>query len=64
MGKSRLLHEFVDSLPQGTWHIVRVETTARSTAIPYFLITALLRDFVGDPRMPALRKSPPACPRP
>lgn len=47
MGKSRLLHEFLDSLPQGTWHIVRAETTARSTAIPYFLITALLRDFVG-----------------
>ena len=47
MGKSRLLHEFLDSLPQGTWHIVSVETTARSTAIPYFLITALLRDFVG-----------------
>ena len=26
---------------------MRVETTAQSTAIPYFLITALLREFVG-----------------
>ena len=47
MGKSRLLHEFLGRLEQGAWHILRVETTARSTAIPYFLVTALLRDFVG-----------------
>jgi class 3 adenylate cyclase/tetratricopeptide (TPR) repeat protein len=47
MGKSRLLHEFLESLPQGTWHAIRVETTAQSTAIPYLLITALLREFVG-----------------
>ncbi|GEP54659.1 adenylate/guanylate cyclase domain-containing protein [Reyranella soli] len=47
MGKSRLLHEFLDGLPQGAWHAIRVETTAQSTAIPYFLITALLREFVG-----------------
>jgi class 3 adenylate cyclase/tetratricopeptide (TPR) repeat protein len=47
MGKSRLLHEFLGALGQGAWHIMRVETTARSTAIPYFLITSLLRDFVG-----------------
>jgi class 3 adenylate cyclase/tetratricopeptide (TPR) repeat protein len=47
MGKSRLLHEFLSGIEQGAWHIMRVETTARSTAIPYFLITALLRDLVG-----------------
>ena len=47
MGKSRLLHEFLGNLPQGAWHVMRVETTAQSTAIPYFLITALLREFVG-----------------
>ncbi|MGZ5904966.1 MAG: adenylate/guanylate cyclase domain-containing protein [Reyranella sp.] len=47
MGKSRLLHEFLGNLAQGAWHIMRVETTAQSTAIPYFLITALLREFVG-----------------
>jgi predicted ATPase/class 3 adenylate cyclase len=47
MGKSRLLHEFLGNLAQGAWHIMRVETTPQSTAIPYFLITALLREFVG-----------------
>jgi class 3 adenylate cyclase/tetratricopeptide (TPR) repeat protein len=47
MGKSRLLHEFLGNLPQGAWHVMRVETTAQSTAIPYFLITALLREVVG-----------------
>ncbi|HMK01808.1 MAG TPA: AAA family ATPase, partial [Reyranella sp.] len=47
MGKSRLLHEFLGNLPQGAWHVMRVETTAQSAAIPYFLITALLREFVG-----------------
>jgi class 3 adenylate cyclase/tetratricopeptide (TPR) repeat protein len=48
MGKSRLLHEFLGNLAQGAWHVMRVETTAQSTAIPYFLITALLREFVGS----------------
>ncbi|MEA2800230.1 MAG: hypothetical protein QOE49_325 [Rhodospirillaceae bacterium] len=47
MGKSRLLHEFLGNLAQGAWHVMRVETTAQSTAIPYFLIAALLREFVG-----------------
>ena len=47
MGKSRLLHEFLGTLAQGAWHVMRVETTPQSTAIPYFLITALLREFVG-----------------
>ena len=47
MGKSRLLHEFLGNLAQGAWHVMRVETTAQSTAMPYFLITALLREFVG-----------------
>jgi class 3 adenylate cyclase len=47
MGKSRLLHEFLGNLAQGAWHVMRVETTPQSTAIPYFLITALLREFVG-----------------
>ena len=47
MGKSRLLHEFLGNLAQGAWHVMRVETTAQSTAIPYLLITALLREFVG-----------------
>jgi class 3 adenylate cyclase/tetratricopeptide (TPR) repeat protein len=47
MGKSRLLHEFLGNLAQGAWHIMRVETTPQSTAIPYFLIAALLREFVG-----------------
>jgi predicted ATPase/class 3 adenylate cyclase len=47
MGKSRLLHEFLGNLAQGAWHVMRVETTAQSMAIPYFLITSLLREFVG-----------------
>lgn len=47
MGKSRLLHEFLGTLPHGTWHVIRVETTAQSVAVPYFLVTALLREFVG-----------------
>ena len=47
MGKSRLLHEFLGNLAQGAWHVMRVETTPQSTAIPYFLIAALLREFVG-----------------
>ena len=47
MGKSRLLHEFLGNLAQGAWHVMRVETTPQSKAIPYFLIAALLREFVG-----------------
>jgi tetratricopeptide (TPR) repeat protein len=47
MGKSRLLHEFAGTLAQGSWHVMRVGTTPQSTAIPYFLIAALLREFVG-----------------
>lgn len=47
MGKSRLLHQFLQGLTQGTWHVMRVETTAQTMAIPYALITALLREFVG-----------------
>ena len=35
---------------QGTWHVMRVETTAQTMAIPYALITALLREFVGGSR--------------
>jgi|HubBroStandDraft_6_1064221.scaffolds.fasta_scaffold02019_9 class 3 adenylate cyclase/tetratricopeptide (TPR) repeat protein len=50
MGKSRLLHEFLGSLAPGAWHVIRVETTAQSTAIPYFLIAALLSEFVGCSR--------------
>jgi len=59
MGKSRLLHQFLQDLVpsagpgagpttgQRTWHVMRVETTAQTMAIPYALITALLREFVG-----------------
>jgi tetratricopeptide (TPR) repeat protein len=47
MGKSRLLHEFLGNLAPGAWHVMRVGTTAQSTASPYFLIAALLREFVG-----------------
>jgi class 3 adenylate cyclase/tetratricopeptide (TPR) repeat protein len=47
MGKSRLLHEFLGNLAPGAWHVMRVGTTAQSTAIPYFLTAALLREFVG-----------------
>jgi class 3 adenylate cyclase/tetratricopeptide (TPR) repeat protein len=47
MGKSRLLHEFLGNLAPGAWHVMRVGTTPQSTAIPYFLIAGLLREFVG-----------------
>ncbi len=47
MGKSRLVHEFLERSVQNTWHVMRVQTTARTAAVPYFLITALLREFVG-----------------
>ena len=47
MGKSRLVHEVLDALPPGDWHVIRVETTAQSTAVPYLLLTALLRQVVG-----------------
>ena len=47
IGKSRLLHEFVGGLAPGTWHVMRVETTAQSAAIPQLLVTALLREITG-----------------
>ena len=47
MGKSRLVHEVLDALPPGEWHVIRVETTAQSTAVPYLLLTAMLRQVVG-----------------
>ena len=61
MGKSRLLHEFLEGLPQGAWHAIRVETTAQSTAFPYFLITALLRRSWAVRRTIRPPKLPPAC---
>ena len=47
MGKSRLLHEVLAHLAPGEWHVMRVETTAQSTSVPYFLVTGWLREFVG-----------------
>jgi len=46
MGKSRIVHEFLH-LPPGVWHVIRVETTAQSAAIPYVLLTSLLRQIAG-----------------
>lgn len=47
MGKSRLVHEFLHAIPSGDWHIIRVDTTAQSIAVPYVLLTSLLRQIVG-----------------
>ena len=47
MGKSRLVHEFLGLVPPGLWRIIQAETTAQSAAIPYTLLTALLRHFAG-----------------
>lgn len=47
MGKSRLLHQLVATRTPGEWQVLRVETTARSAAVPYFLAIALLREMVG-----------------
>jgi class 3 adenylate cyclase/tetratricopeptide (TPR) repeat protein len=47
IGKSRLVHELVDGLSKDEWRVIRVDTTAQTLAIPYFLVTALLRQLLG-----------------
>ena len=47
MGKSRLVHEFLGRCVPDDWLVVRVETTEQTQAIPYFLVTALLRHLLG-----------------
>ena len=46
MGKSRIVHEFLRLVP-GAWQVLRVETTAQSAAVPYVLLTAVLRQVAG-----------------
>ncbi|WP_431270029.1 ATP-binding protein [Dankookia sp. P2] len=43
MGKSRLVHDFLGASPLAVWRVMRVETTVHSLAVPYLLVTALLR---------------------
>ena len=47
MGKSRLVHELLDGLPPGAWQVATAEATAQSAAVPYVLLTALLRHIAG-----------------
>ena len=42
-----LVHELVDGLSKDEWRVIRVDTTAQTLAIPYFLVTALLRQLLG-----------------
>ena len=55
IGKSRLLHEFVGGLAPGTWHVMRVETTAQSAAIR---IAATVAPTSATP-LPAMSKAVP-----
>ena len=54
MGKSRLVHHVLDTLPPGAWQVVWVETTAQSSAVPYVLLTELLRHVAGCARTEGL----------
>ncbi|TDH61426.1 adenylate/guanylate cyclase domain-containing protein [Dankookia rubra] len=47
MGKSRLVHDFLGAPVLAGWRVMRVETTVHSLAVPYLLVTALLREIVG-----------------
>jgi class 3 adenylate cyclase/tetratricopeptide (TPR) repeat protein len=47
IGKSRLGHEFLRELPKDEWRVVRIETTPRTLAIPFFFVTALLQQLLG-----------------
>jgi class 3 adenylate cyclase/tetratricopeptide (TPR) repeat protein len=46
-GKSRLVHEFVGTLAKDAWQVMRIETTQQSSAVPYLLVSRLLRAIVG-----------------
>ena len=53
MGKSRIVHEFLCLTP-ADWQVIRVETTAQSSAVPYVLLTTVLRQIAGSaPNDPA-----------
>jgi class 3 adenylate cyclase/tetratricopeptide (TPR) repeat protein len=47
VGKSRLVHELLRSLPAGAWGVLRVAATPQSTAVPYHLGLELLRAVTG-----------------
>ncbi len=46
-GKSRLVHEFLGSLPSATWSILRVAAMSHATGVPYRLAAELLRSLLG-----------------
>jgi class 3 adenylate cyclase/tetratricopeptide (TPR) repeat protein len=42
-GKSRLVHEFLHSLPSSTWSVLRVAAVSHAAGVPYHLAAELLR---------------------
>jgi class 3 adenylate cyclase/tetratricopeptide (TPR) repeat protein len=47
IGKSRLMHEFLRSLPSGSWHVLRVTAVSHATNAPYHLAAEALRAWIG-----------------
>jgi class 3 adenylate cyclase/tetratricopeptide (TPR) repeat protein len=59
-GKSRLVHEFLRSLPSGSWNVLRVAAVSHTTVAPYHLAAELLRSWLAvdasDDRAEVARK--------
>ena len=47
VGKSRLVHEFLQILPAGGWSVLRVAATPQVTGVPYHIAAQLLRALAG-----------------
>jgi class 3 adenylate cyclase/tetratricopeptide (TPR) repeat protein len=46
-GKSRLVHEFLGTLPTATWSLLRVAAMSQAAVAPYSLAAELLRSLLG-----------------
>jgi class 3 adenylate cyclase/tetratricopeptide (TPR) repeat protein len=46
-GKSRLVHEFLGTLPTATWNVLRVAAMSQAVGAPYSLAAELLRSLLG-----------------
>jgi class 3 adenylate cyclase/tetratricopeptide (TPR) repeat protein len=46
-GKSRLVHEFLSTLPNATWSVLRVAAMSHAAGAPYSLAAELLRSLLG-----------------
>ena len=59
VGKSRLVHEFVDALEKEVWRTVEAETAPTSVEIPYATTKAIILSLLENESSTPVERSPP-----